>query len=187
MSDTDIVKLVDELRKEVRELRDREEIRAIVARYDRAIDRMDRDLLLSCYHPDAWDDHGTYKGDRDGFADYAFGMLETHFESTFYMTGTTLIELDGDIARCESYIFAPKVLKEKTPEGGGQMWIGAARFLDRMERRNGEWRIAYRTLVAEWDFITPRQTRPIGPYPYPPVFDGIETAKRDRSDASYRF
>jgi hypothetical protein len=33
-------------------------------RYSRGIDRLDRDMLLSAYHPDAIDDHGMFVGRR---------------------------------------------------------------------------------------------------------------------------
>src|SRR3546814_11593208 len=42
----------------VRELYDKQKIREVVTRYCRGVDRMDRDLFLSAYHPDAIDDHG---------------------------------------------------------------------------------------------------------------------------------
>lgn len=32
---------------------------------------MDLDLIRSCYHPDAIDDHGDYVGGVDGFIEYA--------------------------------------------------------------------------------------------------------------------
>ena len=39
----------------VRELKDRQEIYDCIMRYCRGIDRLDRDMLLSAYHPDAVD------------------------------------------------------------------------------------------------------------------------------------
>ena len=53
---------------DVRELSDRHEIRAVLERYCRAVDRGDLDLLLSVYHPDATDDHGMYSGNGHEFA-----------------------------------------------------------------------------------------------------------------------
>jgi hypothetical protein len=35
----------------VRELYDQQKIRDVVINYCRGVDRMDRDLFLSCYHP----------------------------------------------------------------------------------------------------------------------------------------
>jgi hypothetical protein len=37
-------------------------VRDVVLKYARAIDRMDWELLRSCYYPDAIDDHGPFRG-----------------------------------------------------------------------------------------------------------------------------
>ena len=59
-----------------REMKDRQEIYDCIMRYCRGIDRLDRETLLSAYHPDAIDDHGsTYVGGIEGFADAVQGIL----------------------------------------------------------------------------------------------------------------
>ena len=40
----------------------KQEITDVVYRYARGIDRLDFELVRSCYHPDAYDDHGAFKG-----------------------------------------------------------------------------------------------------------------------------
>ena len=45
----------------------KEEIREVILRYARGIDRMDFDLVSACYHPDAYDDHGTFQGNVPDF------------------------------------------------------------------------------------------------------------------------
>ncbi|WP_268959227.1 nuclear transport factor 2 family protein [Paraburkholderia elongata] len=49
------------------EQQDKAEIREVHTRYCRGIDRMDFDLVRSCYHPDAIDRHGAYEGGVEGF------------------------------------------------------------------------------------------------------------------------
>ena len=46
-------------------LRDRHEIQECLFRYVRGVDRRNWDLVRSAYHPDAYDDHGNYKGNID--------------------------------------------------------------------------------------------------------------------------
>lgn len=47
----------------LRRLRDRQQIEDVLVRYSRAIDRADIELLRSCYHEDATEDHGgVFKG-----------------------------------------------------------------------------------------------------------------------------
>jgi hypothetical protein len=71
-------------------LLDEAEIRDVHLRYCRGIDRMDFDLVRSCYHPDGidrhGDSHGAYEGDVEGFIKYAAGVLPM-FESTMHFTG----------------------------------------------------------------------------------------------------
>ncbi len=52
------------------ELVDRELIRDLVQRYARGVDRRDFELVRSCYHADAIDEHGPYVGGVDGFVEF---------------------------------------------------------------------------------------------------------------------
>ena len=47
----------------------KQEITDVVYRYARGIDRLDFELVKSCYHPDAYDDHGAFKGSVDEFVE----------------------------------------------------------------------------------------------------------------------
>ena len=63
-----------------REMKDRQEIYDCIMRYCRGIDRLDREVLLSAYHPDAIDDHGsTYVGGVEGFADALVATMVADF------------------------------------------------------------------------------------------------------------
>jgi hypothetical protein len=46
----------------MQELLDKQAIYEVVLRYCRAVDRMDMDLLLSCYHEDGIDHHTGFSG-----------------------------------------------------------------------------------------------------------------------------
>lgn len=120
----------------------------VLARYCRGIDRRDFDLVRSCYHPDATDDHGTFKGTVEEFLAWVPGQLE-RFESTMHFTGTQLIEIDGDRAHAETYTVAYHRLKEAPARDS----IAGLRYVDLLERRNGEWRLVERTVVVEWNRV----------------------------------
>ena len=59
----------------VRETHDRQAIHALVCNVSRAIDRQDRELLLSCFHPDALDDHGMFVGGPADFFLHIFHLF----------------------------------------------------------------------------------------------------------------
>jgi hypothetical protein len=68
------------------------------------------------------------------------------------------------------------------------MRISGFRYLDRLERRNGEWRIAERWFVPEWGFFqeVPLQDMQVGPF-LPPSEMKIKpiAGRRDHTDQSY--
>lgn len=132
------------------ELVAKQEIHDVLIRYTRGIDRMDRDLVRSCYHPDAHDDHGPFKGSVDEFLDWVEQAL-SYFSSTMHFIGNQLIdvEVDGDVAHAESYCVAYHRRAATNDEPGHDLVMGL-RYVDRLEKRLGEWRIADRLCVFDW-------------------------------------
>jgi hypothetical protein len=129
-------------------LLDQQEIRDVCYRYCRGIDRRQFDLVRSCYHPDATDDHGDYKGGVDGFIDYVTVGLR-RWVSTNHFLGNMLIEPRADQARVETYAIAFHrfAARAERPE---RDFIAGIRYVDDFERRDGEWRIATRVCVVDW-------------------------------------
>jgi hypothetical protein len=127
----------------LRELHDRQEILDCIHRYCRGVDRFDRDMLLSVYHPDAIDDHGAFVGGREAFADWAFAYHKEHQLSHHHMVFNHSVELDGDSAHSETYwlFFGENRAKPNT--------LAIGRYLDRFEKRDGRWAIAARVCLSE--------------------------------------
>jgi hypothetical protein len=142
---------------------DRLIIQDVLFKWCRAIDRLDFDAMKLLFHPEATDDHGAYSGDIEGMAAW---IRERHKTISFavHQLGNMLIEFaSADVALVETAIFS---IQRYTPEGreslaqmaGGAAWkdgagadtMGSARYIDRFERRHGEWRIAKRTVVLGW-------------------------------------
>lgn len=132
---------------ELQRLLDEADIRAVVNRYARGVDRRDWDLVRSCYHPDAQEDRGRYRGGVDGFIEW-LRQAVAGYASTSHHIATQNIELDGDLAWVESYCLA----LHRTPGRDGGRAVDRlipCRYFDRFERRDGEWRIAARTNVYD--------------------------------------
>jgi len=127
-------------------LADRIAIEESLIRYARGVDRIDVPMIKSAFWPDATDDHGTFDGRAVDFADY-LGTSLRKFEATTHVLSNIHVELEGNIARVESYVTATHVLR---PEAGGFRFVVAGRYVDRFERRGDEWRIAARKLVVDW-------------------------------------
>lgn len=129
----------------------KDEIRDVLYRYCRGVDRCDYELIRSCYHPDATDDHGEYVGDVDGFVAHCAANLG-RFERTMHFLGNILIEVaaDGTRARSEAYAVAHHHLRAGSTGKPERDFTVHLRYVDDFERRDGAWRIAARVCVFEW-------------------------------------
>ena len=132
---------------------DQQEIRDVIYRYCRGIDRRDYDLVRACYHPDATDDHGDYRGGVDGFITYVMAGLP-RYEATMHFIGNVLVEPVADQARAESYIVAHHRIAPSSSKPARDFVVGL-RYVDDFERRNHEWRIAARVCAFEWSRLDP--------------------------------
>jgi len=130
---------------------DRAAIHDVLMRYFRGADRTDADLIRDCFHPDAEIDFGEFfKGDLPAFVEYLPGPTGWGaFARTLHVTGNELIEVDGTTARAETYCVAYHEPPAEPGEAPPIMivWL---RYLDRFERRQGEWRILRRRTAVEW-------------------------------------
>lgn len=144
--------------KRLEDLSDREDIRQCLMRYSRAIDRVDETLLRTVYWPEAVDNHGSYNGSAEGFVAWVIPLLNT-MEQTMHFLGNILIETAGDYAHCESYFIAFHRFRDEAGKAAEAHLIG--RYIDRMMKRSGEWRILHRDVAydgyseidspADWD------------------------------------
>jgi ketosteroid isomerase-like protein len=126
-------------------LLDREAIRDCLMRYCRGIDRCDEKALRSAYWEDATDCHGAWNGSATGFIAQALSRLRQGGRRVHQITNV-LIDLHGDVAAVESSFFA---LQATGAQPDRETFL-CGRYVDRFERRNGEWRVAARTVVYDW-------------------------------------
>jgi SnoaL-like protein len=156
----------------LRDLLDKQAIHELLLRYCRGLDRCDEALLASAFHPDAVVEHTgqTLTGARiAGFL--VSRSLQAGSRHAHYLANH-LVGVRGDDADSECYFFSYRI-------GLGQAEIQTfkGRYLDRFERRSGEWRIARRTVVIDWS------TRE--PFSHADLFPGAPRGARSHDDPSY--
>jgi hypothetical protein len=132
----------------VRMFADREAIRDCLLHYCRAIDRCDAELLRKLYWPEAHDDHGIWSGSAAEYVDWVIPLVQERFKVTQHLLGNQLIELEGQQARVETYFQAFHEFREPV-EAPSNVLLGG-RYLDLLEKRQGQWRILRRRVVFDW-------------------------------------
>lgn len=133
------------------ELLARQRIAQLLTRYCRGIDRCDLETLSSVFWPDATCDYGAGAQNALDWARATIGGLKAMLR-TQHSISNMLIDIDGERARAETYCHAYHELE--SPTGRTEMVVGG-RYLDHLEFRNGEWRIARRDYVMDWNRNVP--------------------------------
>jgi hypothetical protein len=133
-----------QLQSTVQQLKDRQDILDCIQRECRARDRQDVAQISSCWWEDGVDEHGPIITRVPDYAARANLGHRTNFHMTSHNITNHICELDGSTAHCESYVI------------GGLFWlngktttIALGRYLDRLDKRNGEWRMLYRRCTIE--------------------------------------
>lgn len=171
----------EDARRRLERMLARDEIREVLARYARGVDRADAGLLKACYHPDAIEEHaGNYTGNAHEYVDGAIARLR-NMGTMQHLLGSSYVELQSDVAWVETYVwtfarFAQGEARIDTFTGG--------RLVDRFERRAGEWKIVHRRTVLDWNRDTPtNEGWCLGLFD--PARPGMHAGRKDPSDLSY--
>jgi hypothetical protein len=128
------------------ELADREAIKECLYRYSRGTDRCDPDILRTAFWPDAIISHLRLKEiNIEEFIANHREFVKAMSNHQHHITNM-IINLDGSTAKVESYFWSCALL------GADDRWdrIGGGRYLDKLERRGGEWRIRERFVMSDW-------------------------------------
>ncbi len=137
----------------INELLARKEIEDSLLRYARGVDRRDWPAVRACYHDDATDWHGEYRGDADGFIDW---VKARHAAIPFSMhfLGNCLIDFSDELtAVVETYFIAiqrrePQIIESGSNITGTDIEV-FGRYCDRFEKRDGVWKVAERQVVYD--------------------------------------
>ncbi|TCM35339.1 nuclear transport factor 2 family protein [Novosphingobium sp. ST904] len=159
------------------ELLDKQDIMECLVRFSRGMDRFDRDIYLSAFHEDAETAAGPFVGSAADCWDWAIPMHEAGQILTHHALLQTTIDLDGDTAHTETYYQFTGRNRDES------LWVAGGRYIDRLERRDGQWKIALRTNVIEWGFVP--QPMPI-PFADVPDIALNGVSSRNAEDPSYQ-
>lgn len=132
----------------VQRLLARTEIQEVLARYVRGIDRANGEMLKSCYHPDAIEEHaGNYTGNAHEYVGGAMERVKT-MGVMQHLLGSSHIEFSGDKAWVETNLWT---FLRCNDDGKDVDTITGGRIIDRFEKRDGDWKIAHRRTILDWN------------------------------------
>jgi hypothetical protein len=172
---------------------DRMQIQDCMYKWCRSVDRLDYEGMRDVFHPDAVDHHGAFDGPVRGLIDWIRNRHAT-IPFSMHAVSNMLIEFAGpDLALVETYVRttqrypadARKSLDQLAggkagPDGCAMDLLTCSRYVDRFERREGRWKIAARTLVADWkQFVAVPNDLPAPP-------PSQVTGRRDAEDFVFR-
>lgn len=131
------------LESSISELINRQKIWDCLLRYTRGVDRLDRELMLSCFHDDALIDQGTFKGTRENLADWVLTYHQNNQSLTQHLMTNHFCEIDGQIAHAETHV----AYYGTNLSGKDSFAVG--RYIDRLECRANGWAVAARVCTTE--------------------------------------
>lgn len=158
-------------------LLDRQDILDCLTRFCRGMDRFDRDVFLSAFHPDAIIAAGSFVGGPNALYDWARELHDQGQIATQHNLLNHTVEIDGNHAHTETYYVFVGRNRDETN------WMAGGRYIDRLERRGDDWRIVLRTNVIEWSGMLP--TMPLPFADVPDIFENGAPA-RNTTDPSYQ-
>jgi hypothetical protein len=129
-------------------LLDERDIRRLLAEYVHGCDRGDAAVMGSVYAPESWDDHGRVKAPGPEFSQVMTDkLIPESCETLSHLLGQSLIEIDGDTAKSETYYIA---VTRSTNEGVPMCNQLGGRYIDSLERIDGEWKVKQRVCLRDW-------------------------------------
>jgi len=141
-------------------LLDKDAIEQVLIRYCEAADTADEALLRCVFHVDGIDEHaGMFAGTIDELAPKMVKMHEK-FSVTQHLISNVVINIKGDIANTRCQITAHHRYQD---QGKPYHLVAGGRYNDRLEKRDGVWRIAHRITHMDWSLTQPVEEN----LPYP--------------------
>lgn len=174
-SQSDVLRRIQALEDKVTYLSHREEIVEMYWRYTRGLNRHDMDLLRSAFWPDGQVNYGPASwSSHDWILFWEGNYFKGRASQAHHLTNITM-DIQDDVAHVESYLIALR----RTPDQQSTIF-GCGRYIDRVDRRDGNWRIAVREFIphcwAEAQSVLSSYFSQ----------SSVDMGKYDRTDPSYR-
>jgi hypothetical protein len=101
--------------------------------------------VTSCFWEDGYVGHGTTQIAGPEYGAWSNTAHEPRFAlHSHNITNQNILEIAGDVAYCESYVITGFMDKEQQRAA-----VVYGRYIDQLERRNGEWRIKVRRALLD--------------------------------------
>jgi len=138
---------IEELKRTVTELRDRQAILDCIHRESRGRDRQDVDLIAACWWPEGIDEHGPIIMTAPDYPARANAGHARFFSATMHNLTTHTCEIEGNTAHSETYVIGTMLSPDKQ-----SMKIAPGRYFDRLESAamNGAFSIAAARWKCRW-------------------------------------
>ncbi len=154
---------ITELEAKVSDLTDRQLIHNVYLRYMRGFDRNDVQLMRSAFWPDCQINYAYQSNTLDEFIKRHLEFHMAKLSSWGHLITNETVDVNGDVAHVETYVtglFMPK----KDESFGRENTIVAGRYIDRLDRRDGEWRISVREFVPYFKIKADADPEAFDPY-----------------------
>ena len=164
------------LERKLQYLTDRQEILDCIVRTSRGNDRFDSERISGSYHPDGLHELGQKRisgSDYGAHANHAHAAIS---EANLHNVTMHSCEINGDVAHAESYVIGLFLDK-----GCQTARILAGRYIDRLEKRDGQWKIVLRRATVE----IPLEGNAKLPNGKTVAGSGYLKGSRNRNDPSY--
>lgn len=130
----------------LRDLADRIAILDLMHRYARSVDEQDWTLFSSCFTTDALLDYTAVGGIQGPLAVVRAWLAEVlpSFALVQHLVTNVEVEIDGDRARCRSYLLNPMGFENE--EGEVVVFLEGGIYRDQLVRTDQGWRISERRI-----------------------------------------
>ena len=135
------------MEQQLQELLDRKACEDVLMRYGRTLDWLDEAGQESCFWPDADIDYGFFQGSGADWIPVVMSV-EAAAPRRWHVCTGVLVQVRGDKAKSECYGLSVGSSENEDGEVVDTMFGG--RYLDELEKRDGQWRISKRLYIADW-------------------------------------